>query len=210
MFGPLSLLTTDALQFVMLVLGICLGLVTHNYVQARLALKLGNSTPKAFLTFDPFVHLNLFSLVLYLFLGLCTPRKIPLGEHHEKHQHEVWIWLAGPVVLLGVALFLLLLIRLQQVFLPALDPAGHGLSLASLGLVVHAIIFLLPLPELDGGRALLAVTQGKFRQLLIRMWRLGVLFTYLIFFLLVYSGATNQLAAPIYGLLRGWVNLLPF
>ncbi|GEM45027.1 hypothetical protein [Deinococcus cellulosilyticus] len=209
MFGPLSLLATDALQFVMLVLGICLGLVTHNYVQARLAVKLGNHTPKAFLTFDPFIHLNLFSLVLYLLLGLCTPRGIPLGEHHEKHRHEIWIWLSGPVVLLLVALFLLLLIRLQQVLAPALDPAGHGLALASLGLVVHAIIFLMPLPELDGGRALLSVTRGRFRQFLIRMWRLGVLFTYLMFFLFVYFGATNQLAAPVYGLLRGWVNLLP-
>lgn len=210
MFGPLSLLVTDALQFVMLVLGICLGLVTHNFVQAKMAVQLGNHTPKPFLTFDPFVHLNGFSLVLYLLLGLCTPRQVPLGKGMEKPRHEVWIWLTGPVVLIGVALFLLVLIRLQQVFFPALDVAGHGLSLASLGLVVHAVIFLLPLPELDGGRALFAVSKGKFRELLIRMYRLGVLFTYMVFFLFVYFGATNQMAAPIYGLLRGWVNLLPF
>ena len=126
------------------------GLVVHNLFQAYLADRYGDTAPRryGFLSLDLKVHLEPLGLVFLLLLGFGWPRTVPTNLPGRK---GAMVALMGPLGFFVAAFLYGLLAR----FLPY--PFGEGLLLAQRLMLLHAAIYLFPVPPLDGAKALYAV-----------------------------------------------------
>ena len=208
MFGPLTLIARDPLVLLLLALAVLGGLTLHNVVQALLARRLGDpaAAEAGFTSPEPPVHHSLVSLLLYLALGLALPRPVPL---RLSGWRAVLTLLSGPLTLLLTALLLLVLQRLQQLTLSGFDPLGLALGRAAYGLTQHSVFFLLPLPSLDLGRALLFAGPPPLRRGLGLLQVAGPLLAYIFWLLLALSGGLSWATEPFWRGLGAVVGLLP-
>lgn len=214
--GPIGQLMTDPLRFLILVAGFLFGMVLHNVVQARLAKRFGDSTAqtRGFSSVDPQVHFDLFGLLWYFIVGFCIPQSIPLNRVWLRSRTQAaWIWLSGPVTLWVWALVLLLLEHILGSLLPGLQIVNvtqMGLQAAAFSLVYHGVVFLVPLPGLDGGQALYAVGNFKTRETLDRIQAAGPLVIFIFFIVLSFSGILGLLARPVLSVMQSIIGLIPF
>jgi len=172
-----------------------LGLLLHNLFQAYLADRYGEAAPRryGFLSWDLRVHLEPLGLVLLLLLGFGWPRFVPTSLPGRK---GALVALMGPLGFFTAAFLYGLLAR----FLPY--PFGEGLLEAQRLMLLHAAIYLFPVPPLDGARALYAVGGLEARRFLDQVSALGPVGFLLIFLVLSYAGVTGSVVAGLSGLLE--------
>jgi Zn-dependent protease len=178
-----------------------LGLVLHNLFQAYLADRYGETAPRryGFLSLDLRVHLEPLGLVLLLLLGFGWPRFVPTNLPGWK---GAMVALMGPLGFFFAAFLYGLLAR----FLPY--PFGEGLLVAQRLMLLHAAIYLFPVPPLDGAKALYAVGGLEARRFLDQIAALGPLGFILIFLVLSFAGVTATVAQGLSGLLDSVYRVL--
>jgi Zn-dependent protease len=178
-----------------------LGLVLHNLFQAHLADRYGETAPRryGFLSLDLRVHLEPLGLVLLLLLGFGWPRFVPTNLPGRK---GAMVALMGPLGFFFAAFLYGLLAR----FLPY--PFGEGLLVAQRLMLLHAAIYLFPVPPLDGAKALYAVGGLEARRFLDQIAALGPLGFILIFLVLSYAGVTASVVQGLSGLLDSVYRVL--
>jgi Zn-dependent protease len=178
-----------------------LGLVLHNLFQAYLADRYGETAPRryGFLSLDLRVHLEPLGLVLLLLLGFGWPRFVPTNLPGWK---GAMVALMGPLGFFFAAFLFGLLAR----FLPY--PFGEGLLVAQRLMLLHAAIYLFPVPPLDGAKALYAVGGLEARRFLDQVAALGPLGFILIFLVLSYAGVTASVVQGLSGLLDSVYRVL--
>jgi Zn-dependent protease len=178
-----------------------LGLVLHNLFQAYLADRYGETAPRryGFLSLDLRVHLEPLGLVLLLLLGFGWPRFVPTNLPGRK---GATVALMGPLGFFFAAFLYGLLAR----FLPY--PFGEGLLVAQRLMLLHAAIYLFPVPPLDGAKALYAVGGLEARRFLDQIAALGPLGFILIFLVLSYAGVTASVVQGLSGLLDSVYRVL--
>ncbi|MBB6097325.1 Zn-dependent protease [Deinobacterium chartae] len=219
MFGPLGLLFSgntgfDPVSFLIVVTAVLFGLVLHNVVQARLAARYGDSSPAlaGFASTEPRVHFDLLSLLFFLLLGLALPRPIPLNARRIPGRGglEAWIWMSGVLTLIAWAFVLMLILAIQREFLPQLNIITAGLSTSVSLVLIHAAVFIFPLPPLDGARALAAAGSYRVREALNRLSAGGPLVVLIFFLVLSFLGVFSFIANLFYIPLNFIIQLLPF
>jgi Zn-dependent protease len=178
-----------------------LGLVLHNLFQAYLADRYGETAPRryGFLSLDLRVHLEPLGLVLLLLLGFGWPRFVPTNLPGRK---GAMVALMGPLGFFFAAFLYGLLAR----FLPY--PFGEGLLVAQRLMLLHAAIYLFPVPPLDGAKALYAVEGLEARRFLDQIAALGPLGFILIFLVLSFTGVTASAVQGLSGLLDSVYRVL--
>lgn len=178
-----------------------LGLVLHNLFQAYLADRYGETAPRryGFLSLDLRVHLEPLGLVLLLLLGFGWPRFVPTNLPGWK---GAMVALMGPLGFFFAAFLYGLLAR----FLPY--PFGEGLLVAQRLMLLHAAIYLFPVPPLDGAKALYAVGGLEARRFLDQIAALGPLGFILIFLVLSFAGVTAFVVQGLSGLLDSVYRVL--
>jgi Zn-dependent protease len=178
-----------------------LGLVLHNLFQAYLADRYGETAPRryGFLSLDLRVHLEPLGLVLLLLLGFGWPRFVPTNLPGRK---GAMVALMGPLGFFFAAFLYGLLAR----FLPY--PFGEGLLVAQRLMLLHAAIYLFPVPPLDGAKALYAVGGLEARRFLDQIAALGPLGFILIFLVLSFAGVTASVVQGLSGLLDSVYRVL--
>jgi Zn-dependent protease len=178
-----------------------LGLVLHNLFQAYLADRYGETAPRryGFLSLDLRVHLEPLGLVLLLLLGFGWPRFVPTNLPGWK---GAMVALMGPLGFFFAAFLYGLLAR----FLPY--PFGEGLLVAQRLMLLHAAIYLFPVPPLDGAKALYAVGGLEARRFLDQIAALGPLGFILIFLVLSFTGVTASVVQGLSGLLDSVYRVL--
>jgi len=178
-----------------------LGLVLHNLFQAYLADRYGETAPRryGFLSLDLRVHLEPLGLVLLLLLGFGWPRFVPTNLPGWK---GAMVALMGPLGFFFAAFLYGLLAR----FLPY--PFGEGLLVAQRLMLLHAAIYLFPVPPLDGAKALYAVGGLEARRFLDQIAALGPLGFILIFLVLSFTGVTASVVQGLSGLLNSVYRVL--
>jgi len=178
-----------------------LGLVLHNLFQAYLADRYGETAPRryGFLSLDLRVHLEPLGLVLLLLLGFGWPRFVPTNLPGRK---GAMVALMGPLGFFFAAFLYGLLAR----FLPY--PFGEGLLVAQRLMLLHAAIYLFPVPPLDGAKVLYAVGGLEARRFLDQIAALGPLGFILIFLVLSYAGVTASVVQGLSGLLDSVYRVL--
>jgi Zn-dependent protease len=178
-----------------------LGLILHNLAQAYLADRYGETAPRryGFLSLDLRVHLEPLGLVLLLLLGFGWPRFVPTNLPGWK---GAMVALMGPLGFFFAAFLYGLLAR----FLPY--PFGEGLLVAQRLMLLHAAIYLFPVPPLDGAKALYAVGGLEARRFLDQIAALGPLGFILIFLVLSFTGVTASVVQGLSGLLDSVYRVL--
>ena len=156
------------------------GLTLHGMVQALVARWRGDRRPaqEGRLKADPRVHIDPFGAVGALISGLGWVRPVELQR--RRKDLLVWVSLAGPAVQLLLGVALLLVWRVVEgpgdafpdgaaYFLQhgsRLPQASQVLLLAGASQLYLAVLSLVPIPPLDGGRLLFGLaprTQGWLR-----------------------------------------------
>lgn len=176
------------------------GLLLHNLFQAWLADRYGEFAPRryGFLSLDLRVHLEPLGLVFLLLLGFGWPKEVPSRLPGRK---GALVALMGPLGFFVAAFIYGLLAR----FLPY--PFGEGLMVAQRVMLLHAAIYLFPVPPLDGARALYAVGGLEARRFLERLASYGPLGFIVIFLVLSYTGVTGAVVQGLSGLLANLYRL---
>lgn len=171
-----------------------LGLLIHNLFQAYLADRYGDRAPRryGFLSLDLRAHLEPLGLVFLLLLGFGWPRTVPTNLPGGK---GAMVALMGPLGFFVAAFLYGLLAR----FLPY--PFGEGLLLAQRLMLLHAAIYLFPVPPLDGAKALYAVGGYEARRFLDQLAAYGPLGFILIFLVLSFTGVTGAVVQGLAGFL---------
>ncbi|MCS6868756.1 MAG: site-2 protease family protein [Thermus sp.] len=191
--GLFPLLADPPVFLVALALAL-LGLVLHNLFQAYLADRYGETAPRryGFLSADLRVHLEPLGLVFLVLLGFGWPRPVPT---HLPGRKGAFVALMGPLGFFLAAFFYGLLAR----FLPY--PFGEGLGVAQRLMLLHAAIYLFPVPPLDGAKALYAVGGHEARRFLDQLSAYGPIGFLLIFLVLSYTGVTGAVVQGLASLL---------
>jgi Zn-dependent protease len=212
--GFLPLLLQSPLEGAIVIACALFGLVWHNIVQALIADRLGDSTPKTygFHGTDPRIHLDPLSLLFLLLLGFGVPRSIPLRGSSLRGRggtSEALVWLSGPLGLIFYALVLLVLGGLASRFGAEIGSSiAAGFQIAAFYAVQYAVVYIMPVPPLDGAKALAATGSMEARRFLAQLESYGSIGFLLIFLVLSYTGILSAISRPIIQVLAGLVSAI--
>lgn len=203
-FNNPTILVISAIVMVM-------ALILHNIVQTYVAAKFGDTRAKfsGFDRFDPQKQLEPFGVLFLFLLGFGWPKAIPTESrnYRGRGRQEMWVWYAGPLTYLGVALVsyivgaLLLNFGGQQELFRAFAAAGDFA-------IVHAVINLFPVYPLDGAKAALAWGNPEVRRFIQQVAQYGFIGFIVIFMLLSYTGVTGAIIGFFRNLILGILNLI--
>jgi Zn-dependent protease len=186
-------------------------LIFHNMVQAWVALRYGDPSPKyaGFLRFDPQQHLEPIGILLLFILGFGWPKPIPVNSRNVRGRgrEEATIWYSGPAAYLLVAFVSVLLAR---VFLAMNNVVLYqSFAFACMVAILHTTINLFPVYPLDGARAALAWGSRGVRQFVQQISSYGLLGFIVIFFVLSAIGVTATIQFAFLNLFDRIIRLIP-
>ncbi len=160
---------------VWVILSICLHELAHGWV----AVRLGDDTPiiSGHMTWNPVVHMGMFSLIVLVFLGIAWGL-MPINPSKLRGRYaETLVAIAGPlmnialalVALLGLVIWVPLCQGQIGASLTISDPLATNMqSFLAVGAMLNILLFLfnmLPLPPLDGSRILMNLSPAYTRML---------------------------------------------
>ena len=145
--------------------GLLIALTIHEYAHARVAVWLGDDTPKIMgrLTLNPIAHLDPFGLIMLWLVKFGWAKPVPINPNNFENPRKgtILVSLAGPcaniIMAFLVAIIFAVLSKLQLL-------SGWGeivLSLTYLYNINFAIFNLIPLPPLDGSKVLASLLPGR-------------------------------------------------
>lgn len=194
-----------------------IALVVHEFAHALAATRLGDPTPKQMgrLTLNPRPHLDTFGsivfpailLLIVLFSGssfmFAYAKPMPLNPWSTRRatRDTVLVQAAGPVANLLLAFAFAALYQ-------AVCGVGALQTFLAAGVLTNATfaaIHILPIPPLDGSRAITPFLSGRAREVFMSMEQYAPLFILLLFFIL--GGFFQSLVLSIR---NGLLGLFPF
>lgn len=162
--GLLSLLAQEPLVFVVLVATLLFTFSVHEAAHAWVGHLLGDSTAKRMgrLTLNPLAHLDPIGFLMILFVGFGYAKPVPFNPYNLRDQRwgPALIAAAGPASNL---IFGILCALIYSLVSPGLGSQNLlSLTLWFLGHINFGLMAfnLIPLPPLDGSKALLAILSG--------------------------------------------------
>lgn len=160
----LGLAFSQPLLFIAILLAIVVALTFHEYAHAYVASRLGDPTADRMgrLTLNPLTHLDPIGFLMILVAGFGYAKPVPFNPAYLKNRRRdpVLIGFAGPasnVLMATVFAFAL------KFFSPMLGPSNLLISFLFFAAIINinlAIFNLIPIPPLDGSKALLAILDG--------------------------------------------------
>lgn len=174
-----------------------IALTVHEYAHARVAVALGDPTPRFMgrLTLNPIAHLDAIGLIMLWLFSFGWAKPVPVNPNNFKDGKKAMIWvsLAGPASNVAVA-FVVALLHGLLVKLHVLTPFWANLiALTYIYNLMFAIFNLIPIPPLDGSKILMSLLPGKQAYALQSIEQYGTF----ILIALVYFGIVGAIARPI-------------
>ncbi|MDY3297301.1 site-2 protease family protein [Selenomonas sp.] len=139
--------------------GLIIAMVVHEYAHARMAVTLGDFTPRLMgrLTLDPRAHIDPIGLLM-LFLvrfGWAKPVTINPNNFKQPRRDDILVSVAGPAANLIIAFVTLFLLVLFTKY--AGRPSSGAIYVLRLIIIYNinfAIFNMIPIPPLDGSHIL--------------------------------------------------------
>ena len=194
-----------------------LAVTLHEVAHGFMAEKLGDPTARLLgrLTLNPLKHLDPIGTIAVLFFGFGWARPVPVNANNLRNPRRdmVWVALAGPAANLLLAIFFALLLRFvasvaidlpqQSNILPYMKPVT---LMAAFGLYINVILLLLnllPVPPLDGGRALMNLLPESNAQIFKKIEPFGLL---ILLFLIFGTPLWRSVFAPAVMVVVSWLS----
>lgn len=193
----------DIIQKIMIIPGILLGFVLHEFAHALMADKLGDPTPRSQgrITLDPRSHIDWIGFFMIVFIGFGWAKPVNTSPRYYKkpRRDDILVSIAGPFMNLLIAIVFLLFIKLIYVF--GLFSTNEGLLLNVLKLFdytaqINILLFvlnLLPFPLFDGYH----VVTNLFNTWKYRFFTILEQYGMIIFILLAVSGVLSRILTPL-------------
>lgn len=188
-----------------------MALIFHNMVQAFVASRLGDDSPRfaGFLAFDPQRHLDPFGVLFLFLLGFGWPRAVPVNgrNYRGRGRREAWVWLSGIASYLVVGFLAMLAAAVframggTQLYVAFTVAASYA--------VLHAVINVFPVLPLDMAHAALAWGNRGLRQVVQQIAQFGVLGFMVFFLVLSFLGIISRLQFVFMQLFDGIIRLIP-
>ena len=189
--------------------GIIIAMVIHEYAHARVAVALGDFTPKMMgrLTLSPMAHLDPIGLLMLLVahFGWAKPVQINPYNFENPRRDDILVSVAGPAANLLTAFVTMLVI----VFMAKLDlPMSDGMYLVFNFIMIininFAIFNMLPIPPLDGSHILKQLLPYDLAQKYEELERYSILFLIII----LMTPILSYVFVPLQRLVLGFFNFV--
>jgi Zn-dependent protease len=192
-------------------------LVVHEFAHAFMATRVGDYSPRSMgrLTLDPRPHADTFGtlvfpailLLIVLFRGdwavFAYAKPMPLNPWNLRKQTRdtVLIQAAGPIANLALA-FAFGAVRIATCGIPVLPDFVSVLVVVN---VFFAAIHIIPMPPLDGARAIAPFLPPRAREVMVNLEQYAPLFILLVFFILgaFFFTVVDAIAGGLYNLIPG-------
>jgi Zn-dependent protease len=185
--------------------GILIGLVFHEFAHAFAADRLGDPTPRSQgrLTIEPWPHIDIIGFICLMVFrfGWGKPVQIDPRNFKRPRRDEIIVSLAGPfinfimAIIFGLIVYILNLLKIENV----LSRDAVGILYFILYLVIYynvllGIFNLLPIPPLDGSKVLANLLPFNLRQKYLELQ----IYSLFILLILIYTKAFSIiLGVPI-------------
>lgn len=187
---------SDLMWFIAGIPGILIAMVVHEYSHARVAVAMGDMTPRLMgrLTLNPKAHIDPIGLLMLFIVhfGWAKPVMVNPRNFRDMRKGEILVALAGPasnfVVAFLTIVFMLLYARLG---LPTTDGFFTVMDYLVIININFALFNILPLPPLDGSRVLMTLLPGRWAYEIMRLER----YTFIILIALFVIGPFGKLLA---------------
>jgi Zn-dependent protease len=194
MFGP---------DMIFAIPGLLLAMTVHEYAHARVAVAMGDFTPRMTgrLTLNPVAHIDPIGLLMLFFaqFGWAKPVMINARNFKDWRKGELYVSLAGPAANLVTAFIAMLL-------LAAVGEQARWIYNVLYLIVLYNINFavfnMIPLPPLDGSKVLMSFLPGEWAYKLAGIER----YSFLILIVLVFTNVLGMIIFPIRAVLLNMMS----
>ncbi|MBR1697642.1 MAG: site-2 protease family protein [Anaerovibrio sp.] len=182
--------------------GLLLALVLHEYAHARVAVAMGDFTPKLTgrLTLNPMAHIDPIGLLMLLVarFGWAKPVMINPRNFKDMKKGNILVALAGPAANFLTA-FVTLFIMMVLFKFGMLNTVGIKtvLSMIVLFNINFGIFNLIPLPPLDGSKILLEFLPGELAYKYMGLER----YSFIILIILIMTPVLGSILVPLSSLI---------
>ena len=174
-----------------------IALTVHEYAHARVAVSLGDPTPRFLgrLTLNPIAHLDPIGLIMLWLFKFGWAKPVPINPTYFKDGRRgmIYVSLAGPgsniLAAFVAALLLGILAKLQLLS----SPWYEILRYTYVYNIIFAIFNLVPIPPLDGSKVLMSLLPGRHAYSLQNLEQYGPF----ILMGLVYIGFIGAITYPV-------------
>jgi len=204
--------SNEAIMYkLMIIPGILLGFVLHEFAHALMADKLGDPTPRSQgrISLDPRVHIDWIGFFLIVFVGFGWAKPVMTNprNYRKPRRDDILVSIAGPFMnLLLAAVFILILkvIDITGAF------SSNGALLKNIFLMlyysaqINVVLFvlnLLPFPLFDGYH----VITNLFNTWKYRFFTILEQYGMIIFILLAISGVLSKIIMPLTTIILGYL-----
>lgn len=182
--------------------GLLLALVLHEYAHARVAVAMGDFTPKLTgrLTLNPMAHIDPIGLLMLLVcrFGWAKPVMVNPRNFKDMKKGNILVALAGPAANFLTA-FVTLFIMMVLFKFGMLNTVGIKtvLSMIVLFNINFGIFNLIPLPPLDGSKILLEFLPGELAYKYMGIER----YSFIILIVLIMTPVLSSILVPLSSLI---------
>lgn len=187
-----------------------IALTVHEYAHARVAVRLGDPTPRILgrTTLNPLAHLDPIGLIMLWLVQFGWAKPVPINPNNfaDHKRGTRLVSLAGPAANIIVAVVMAVLFTglIKAGVMKSYDPLAIVIRLTYIYNIIFAIFNMLPIPPLDGSKVLSSFLPNELA------WRYESIEQYGIFIILALSwiGVIWAILSPIADLLSVGINLL--
>jgi len=183
-----------------------LALTIHEYSHARVAVWMGDNTPKFLgrVTLNPIAHLDPIGLIMLWLVQFGWAKPVPVNPNNfqDRRKGMMLVSFAGPGSNIIVAFIAAILITLLGKVQMLTGPVYEILRLTYIYNLIFAVFNLIPIPPLDGSKILASLLPGKQAEIFERIEPYGTF----ILIALIYIGVISSITTPLISLLSAIIQ----